>query len=491
MSRQRRRTAASALVLAALVAGLALPAAAQATELVPGVSAPAVTEPVLAPVVAPVVPPVEEVPPVVEPEPEPEPETPTVPSVPSEEPAPEVPGVPSQPEQPTTPSEPEPQPSTPTQPEQPAPAQPTQPNQPTQPSQPNQPAQPAPAQPQAPAGGNAGGTATTEAGTTAPRPSAPGRTLLSTSAADPAAAPAPVAEGQPVAEAAAPAVSVYLTRDAGVDPGALTVDLARFYGVGAAYAGFQRGESATGVLRAPDGTETPLTGDDRQDGATTSTGSATVPASALSATGEYAITVTGDRGSTASTTFSLVASTGPGVLVEPRDGSGAETGAPRGAVWGFDSGEAVTIAAVTPTGVKADLAVGALSVRVDDLGWSDLVLGDAIVATPTAPVYCLVATGTASGRTAAVTVGYPVDGVSADLPDAAQVCGIAIATAGAEPVLPSTEASGQTAGVALTIGAGALVAVILAIVIANIVIRRRREYDDLFIGGPLPHPTQE
>lgn len=491
MSRQRRRTAASALVLAALVAGLALPAAAQATELVPGVSAPEVTEPVVAPVVAPVVPPVEEVPPVVEPEPEPEPETPTVPSVPSEEPAPEVPGVPSQPEQPTTPSEPEPQPSTPTQPEQPAPEQPSQPTQPNQPAQPAQPDQPAPAQPQAPAGGTAGGTATTEAGATAPRPSAPGRTLLSTSAADPAAAPAPVAEGQPVAEAAAPAVSVYLTRDAGVDPGALTVDLARFYGVGAAYAGFQRGESATGVLRAPDGTETPLTGDDRQDGATTSTGSATVPASALSATGEYSITVTGDRGSTASTTFSLVASTGPGVLVEPRDGSGTETGAPRGAVWGFDSGEAVTINAVTPTGVKADLAVGALSVRVDDLGWSDLVLGDAIVATPTAPVYCLVATGTASGRTAAVTVGYPVDGVSADLPDAAQVCGIAIATAGAEPVLPSTEASGQTAGVALTIGAGALVAVILAIVIANIVIRRRREYDDLFIGGPLPHQTQE
>ena len=336
-------------------------------------------------------------------------------------------------------------------------------------------------------GGSTGGTATTEAGTTPPRASAPGRTLLSTSAGDPAAAPAPGTE-----TAGGPAVSVFLTRDAGVDPGALTVDLARFYGVGVAYAGFQREENATATLRAPSGMETALTVEDRQDGETTSTGSATVPTAALLSIGTYTVTIAGDRGSSATTTFALIASSAPGILVEPREASSAEATMPRGAVWGFGPVESVTVAAFTTAGVEADLAAGDLSVRVDALGWSDLDLGDAIVAEPTAEVYCLVAVGSISKRTAAVTVAYPSEGSSTTAPDAAQVCGIAITSAKAGAVPPAAASTGGlSAGVGLTIGAGVLVALLIAGLVTAVVLRRRRENDDLLIGGPLPHSTEQ
>ncbi|MWV49021.1 hypothetical protein GRS96_06980 [Rathayibacter sp. VKM Ac-2803] len=509
MSRQRRRTAASSVVLAVLLATLALPSAAQAGELVPSDPASSVlTEPV-GPIQEeqPTEPPVEE-PPVVVPPIEEEP--PAQPPV--EEPPVVVPPIEEEP--PAQPPVEEPPVVVPPIEEEPtAPTQPTQPQQPSQPNQPAQPNQPdQPAQPSSGTGGNGGttgggttgggstggnggstgGTATTEAGSAPPRASAPGRTLLSTSAADPAAAPAPAAEGQPATEASTPAVSVYLTRDAGVDPGALTVDLARFYGVGVAYAGFQREETATASLRAPAGTETALTVT-REDGAAFSTGSATVPAAALAAIGAYSVTMTGDRGSSATTTFSLVSSSGPGVLVEPRQVSGEQAEAPRGAVWGFGPVESVALAAYTTAGKRADLAAGDLAVRVDALGWSDLALGDSVVKDPTAELYCIVAVGSVSGRTAAVTVAYPEGASAAEVPEASQVCGIAITAAktGLTSV-PSTEGTGGlSAGVGLTIGAGVLVAALVAGLVTAVVLRRRRENDDLLIGGPLPHPTEE
>ncbi|MCJ1701366.1 hypothetical protein MT356_16790 [Rathayibacter festucae] len=347
---------------------------------------------------------------------------------------------------------------------------------------------PAPGSGSSGGGGNSRGTATTEAGTTAPRASAPGRTLLSTSAADPAAAPVPGTEtvGSP------PAVSVFLTRDAGVDPGSLTVDLARFYGVGVAYAGFQREENATATLRAPAGTETALTVENRQDGESTSTGSATVPTAALLSIGTYTVTISGDRGSSATSTFGLTASSAPGILVEPRESSSAEAAMPRGAVWGFGPVESVTVGAYTTAGVQADLAAGDLAVRVDALGWSDLDLGEAVVAEPTAEVYCIVAVGSISKRTAAVTVAYPAEGSTATAPDAAQVCGIAITSAKAGTVPPAASSTGGlSAGVGLTIGAGVLVALLIAGLVTTVVLRRRRENDDLLIGGPLPHPTEQ
>ncbi|MBF4463293.1 hypothetical protein ITJ46_11065 [Rathayibacter sp. VKM Ac-2878] len=299
--------------------------------------------------------------------------------------------------------------------------------------------------------------------------------------------------GAPVVESAAPAVSVYLTRDAGIDASSLTVELARFYGVGVAYAGFQREENATLSLRAPGGTETALSVEGRQDGATSSTGSATVPASALTSIGSYTVTATGDRGSTAATTFALAASTGPGVLVEPRVSTSSEAGSPRGAVWGFGPVESVSVRAFTTTGVRAELAAGELSVRVDALGWAGLDLGAAIVKEATAPVYCIVAVGSISKRTAAVTVSYPSEGSSTSPPEASQVCGVAIESAISGLVAPSsgTRAGGLSAGVGLAIGAGVLVAALLAGLLAAVVVRRRRENADLLVGGPLPHQQQE
>lgn len=506
MTRQSRRTGLSVLVLAALVGGLAFPASAQAEAASPADGASTVATDTEVPSF-----PGEEEP---APAPEPEPETTEVPSepidpggvpgIPTEEPT--TPTEPTQPSEPSNPTQPT-EPSNPTQPQQPAPQQPA-PQQPApQQPAPQQPA-PQPAQPQQPAqgggnsggsgsgtggggsGGTTGGTATTEAGSSAPRSSAPGTTLLSTSSADPAAAPTTDA---PASEAGSPAVSVFLTRDAGVDPGALTVDLARFYGVGVAYAGFQREENATATLKAPAGTETALTVENRQDGESSSTGSATVPSSALVSIGAYTVTVTGDRGSSSTTSFSLAASSGPGILVEPRESSSAEAATPRGAVWGFGPVESVSVGAFTTAGVRADLAAGALSVRVDALGWSDLALGDAIVAEPTASVYCIVAVGSVSKRTAAVTVVYPEGDAAADVPEASQVCGIAITSAKNGLVAP-TAASGSgglSAGVGLTIGAGVLVAALIAGLVTAVVLRRRREDQDLLIGGPLPHATEE
>ncbi|QHC57855.1 hypothetical protein [Rathayibacter sp. VKM Ac-2760] len=506
MARQRRRSAASALALAVLIAGLALPASAQAENL-PGPesssASPAPADPVdTVPVVTgPVEPPTSEVP-----TPDPEPSTDTGTGEPTTTPVePEV-----EPSAPSLPGIPSPQPTVAPAPDEgstPAPVIP-----------PSSGGNPAPAPAPAPSSngngngngngtgngggastggsnsgstgggsGSAGGSTTTEAGSTAPRASAPGRTLLSTSAADPAAAPVPGTE-----TAGGPAVSVFLTRDAGVDPGALTVDLARFYGVGVAYAGFQREENATASLRAPSGMETALTVENRQDGDTTSTGSATVPTASLMSIGTYTVTITGDRGSTASTTFALVASSGPGILVEPRESTSSEAASPRGAVWGFGPVESVTVGAFTTTGVRADLAAGDLSVRVDALGWSDLTLGDAIVKEPTAEVYCLVAVGSISKRTAAVTVAYPEEGSSVTAPDASQVCGIAITAAKAGTVPPAAASTGGlSAGVGLTIGAGVLVALLIAGLVTAVVLRRRRENDDLLIGGPLPHPTEQ
>jgi outer membrane biosynthesis protein TonB len=515
---QRRRSTASALALALLLAGLALPASAQAENL-PEAS-PTSSEP------APVNP-EEETPPVETPPGENPPvETPPGENPPVETPPGENPPVETPPgENPPVETPPGENPPVETPPGENPPAE-TPPSQP-QPTegqggsttgpvpQPTvgggSPATSAPAPSAgggAPAsgggggpstgtgsgsgstggGGNSRGTATTEAGTTAPRASAPGRTLLSTSAADPAAAPVPGTEtvGSP------PAVSVFLTRDAGVDPGSLTVDLARFYGVGVAYAGFQREENATATLRAPAGTETLLTVENRQDGESTSTGSATVPTAALLSIGTYTVTISGDRGSSATSTFGLTASSAPGILVEPRESSSAEAAMPRGAVWGFGPVESVTVGAYTTAGVQADLAAGDLAVRVDALGWSDLDLGEAVVAEPTAEVYCIVAVGSISKRTAAVTVAYPAEGSTATAPDAAQVCGIAITSAKAGTVPPAASSTGGlSAGVGLTIGAGVLVALLIAGLVTTVVLRRRRENDDLLIGGPLPHPTEQ
>ncbi|NRD08784.1 hypothetical protein [Rathayibacter agropyri] len=466
--------------MAALLVGLALPRAAVAAPTVSMITA-TVEQPVST-------------------------EVPSVPGIPAEpgdggsEPVPEVPeesSIPGVPVEPTMPEQPVP--GDPALEQASQPEQPSQPQQPSQPEQPNAP-QPADQAPESgqPGGsssgggtggtsgnygaGSSGGTATTDAGVTAPRVSAPGRTTLSTSAATNVQKSRTAS--QPASSTAT--ASVFLSRQTDVDPGSLTVELARFYGVGVSYAGFDPDETVTATLRNPDGGRTPLAL--QPNAGTTGDGTASVPTAMIAKAGAYTVELPGDRGSTAKVGFRLADSSGVGLLLEPRDFDGTTTEAPRGAVWGFDAEETVAVGAFRTTGDRAELAAGDVAVQSDGIGWAELVLGHAIVAEPDAAVYCIVAFGRDSHRTAAVTVAYREGESTAPTWEAPQVCGTAISAARSEFMTAAVEAgpAGITPITALMLGGGAVVASLLACAVVLFVLRRRRENTDLFIGGPLP-----
>ncbi|PPH51936.1 hypothetical protein [Rathayibacter sp. AY1E2] len=489
-----RRLALPAAALAALVLGLALPGAAVAAP-----SASTVSTTVEQPA-ATTIPGVPE-----------DPEQPgdggsdPVPGVPEE---PSVPGVPEEPAEPEQPAPVDPAPVDPA-PVDPAPVDPA----PVDPA----PVDPAPQQPSQPStgGGSTGGGSTggggqqggsgggqpstggatsggtsgggTTSGTTTsgtagssgagavtPAASAPGRTELGTST-----------EGAKPAAGAATA-DVFLTRELAVQPEALTVELARFYGVGFSYTGFASGEAVSAVLRDPNGTKTPLTLE-------AGSGTATVPTALITKSGAFTVDLTGDQGSAAKVVFRLAPSTGNGLLLEPRELGDGSTEAPRGAVWGFDADEEVAVGAFETSGSRADLAAGDVAVQSDSIGWAELALGDAVIADPDPSVYCVVAFGRESHRTAAVTVSYRDSDTTAAPWEAQQVCGTAISAA--RTAFISTAASAGPAGItpttALMIGGGAVAASLVACAAVLVVMRRRRMNTDLFIGGPLPRTQSD
>ncbi|PPH23359.1 hypothetical protein C5C99_01670 [Rathayibacter sp. AY1C4] len=479
-----RRLALPAAALAALVLGLALPGAAVAAP-----SASTVSTTVEQPA-ATTIPGVPE-----------DPEQPgdggsdPVPGVPEE---PSVPGVPEEPAEPEQPAPVDPAPVDPA-PVDPAPVDPA----PVDPA----PVDPAPQQPSQPStgggsssggsgsgggttggatsGGTSGGGTTTGtttsgsagssgAGAVTPAASAPGRTELGTST-----------EGAKPAAGAATA-DVFLTRELAVQPEALTVELARFYGVGFSYTGFASGEAVSAVLRDPNGTKTPLTLE-------AGSGTATVPTALITKSGAFTVDLTGDQGSAAKVVFRLAPSTGNGLLLEPRELGDGSTEAPRGAVWGFDADEEVAVGAFETSGSRADLAAGDVAVQSDSIGWAELALGDAVIADPDPSVYCVVAFGRESHRTAAVTVSYRDSDTTAAPWEAQQVCGTAISAA--RTAFLSTAASAGPAGItpttALMIGGGAVAASLVACAAVLVVMRRRRMNTDLFIGGPLPRTQSD
>ncbi|PPI21347.1 hypothetical protein C5D34_04055 [Rathayibacter sp. AY1B1] len=329
-------------------------------------------------------------------------------------------------------------------------------------------------------GGTTAGTTTSGtagssgAGAVTPAASAPGRTELGTST-----------EGAKPAAGTATA-DVFLTRELAVQPEALTVELARFYGVGFSYTGFASGEAVSAVLRDPNGTKTPLTLE-------AGSGTATVPTALITKSGAFTVDLTGDQGSAAKVVFRLAASSGNGLLLEPRELGDGSTEAPRGAVWGFDADEEVAVGAFETSGARADLAAGDVAVQSDAIGWAELALGDAVVADPDPSVYCVVAFGRESHRTAAVTVSYRDSDTTAAPWEAQQVCGTAISAA--RTAFISTAASAGPAGItpttALMIGGGAVVASLVACAAVLVVMRRRRMNTDLFIGGPLPRTQSD
>ncbi|PPG16033.1 MULTISPECIES: hypothetical protein [unclassified Rathayibacter] len=312
------------------------------------------------------------------------------------------------------------------------------------------------------------------AGAVTPAASAPGRTELGTST-----------EGAKPAAGAATA-DVFLTRELAVQPEALTVELARFYGVGFSYTGFASGEAVSAVLRDPNGTKTPLTLE-------AGSGTATVPTALITKSGAFTVDLTGDQGSAAKVVFRLAPSTGNGLLLEPRELGDGSTEAPRGAVWGFDADEEVAVGAFETSGARADLAAGDVAVQSDSIGWAELALGDAVIADPDPSVYCVVAFGRESHRTAAVTVSYRDSDTTAAPWEAQQVCGTAISAA--RTAFLSTAASAGPAGItpttALMIGGGAVAASLVACAAVLVVMRRRRMNTDLFIGGPLPRTQSD
>ncbi|PPI42127.1 MULTISPECIES: hypothetical protein [unclassified Rathayibacter] len=476
-----RRLALPAAALAALVLGLALPGAAVAAP-----SASTVSTTVEQPA-ATTIPGVPE-----------DPEQPgdggsdPVPGVPEE---PSVPGVPEEPAEPEQPAPVDPAPVDPA-PVDPAPVDPA----PQQPSQPStgggstgggstgggqQGGSGGGTTGGATSGGTSGGGTTTGtttsgtagssgAGAVTPAASAPGRTELGTST-----------EGAKPAAGAATA-DVFLTRELGVQPEALTVELARFYGVGFSYTGFASGEAVSAVLRDPNGTKTPLTLE-------AGSGTATVPTALITKSGAFTVDLTGDQGSAAKVVFRLAPSTGNGLLLEPRELGDGSTEAPRGAVWGFDADEEVAVGAFETSGARADLAAGDVAVQSDSIGWAELALGDAVIADPDPSVYCVVAFGRESHRTAAVTVSYRDSDTTAAPWEAQQVCGTAISAA--RTAFLSTAASAGPAGItpttALMIGGGAVAASLVACAAVLVVMRRRRMNTDLFIGGPLPRTQSD
>ncbi|PPG90103.1 hypothetical protein C5C39_10385 [Rathayibacter sp. AY1F3] len=271
-----------------------------------------------------------------------------------------------------------------------------------------------------------------------------------------------------------------------MQPEALTVELARFYGVGFSYTGFASGEAVSAVLRDPNGTKTPLTLE-------AGSGTATVPTALITKSGAFTVDLTGDQGSAAKVVFRLAPSTGNGLLLEPRELGDGSTEAPRGAVWGFDADEEVAVGAFETSGARADLAAGDVAVQSDSIGWAELALGDAVVADPDPSVYCVVAFGRESHRTAAVTVSYRDSDTTAAPWEAQQVCGTAISAA--RTAFISTAASAGPAGItpttALMIGGGAVAASLVACAAVLVVMRRRRMNTDLFIGGPLPRTQSD
>ncbi|WP_201787615.1 hypothetical protein, partial [Rathayibacter tanaceti] len=324
----------------------------------------------------------------------------------------------------------------------------------------------------------AGSTSTSDAGVSAPLASAPGRTALATSTGSTQAVGT-----RPIAAGAASA-SVFLTRQAEVEPDSLTVELARFYGVGFSYTGFSAGETVAAMLRDPAGTKTPLPVQPSIAGR----GSAAVPTAMITRSGAYTVDLTGDRGVSTKVGFRLAASSGIGLLLEPRELGDGTVEAPRGAVWGFDADEEVAVGAFRTTGDRAALAAGDVVVQADAIGWGSPALGDAIVAEPDSSVYCVVAFGRESHRTAAVTVSYRDDETTAAAWEAPQVCGSAISAARSAfmTTVAAPEPAGITPTTALMIGGGAVAGSLLACAVVLVVLLRRRAITEPLLGGPQP-----
>ncbi|NQX26232.1 LPXTG cell wall anchor domain-containing protein [Microbacteriaceae bacterium VKM Ac-2854] len=276
-------------------------------------------------------------------------------------------------------------------------------------------------------------------------------------------------------ELAGPSARLSISEDNSpvADGASLRVETVEHLGLWAQFAGFERDESVQLTLRAPDGSEKTLDASHTEPlygsvGVELS-GGFTAPFDQF---GRFTVTATGsDSARTASIAFDIVPSTAPGISIWPRTSSDYDYPAdypyPRsgGALWGFGAAEQVVVGIYDAAAVRQQLVDGGTTVSrtVNRVGFSPLSLGDSPLAVGADGVYCVVAVGAHTGRTASTTFEYSADGSFSPTGDtdcsqavaAATRTGTTVVTAGSRSLAStgvSTEAPLALAGLAVLAG---------------------------------------
>ncbi|KQQ22105.1 hypothetical protein ASF48_02465 [Rathayibacter sp. Leaf299] len=255
-----------------------------------------------------------------------------------------------------------------------------------------------------------------------------------------------------------PAVSFVLAEDGSPFELGAEVSVAgfRIFGIAAKLRGFDRDEDVTITLTAPDGSVTTI---ENGDPRTAIYGEADVildESTMVDQFGTFTVTGTGAAsGRTASASLVQVPDK-PGVRIWPQ-WAPLEPSAPDdeltsgGAVFGFAAGERVSVSIHSLDGTRQRLVDGGtrLDFTVDAVGWSLIALGEYPLADPEPEIYCVVALGTTSGRTATAEYDYgrsvsdPVDCSAAEAAARAGSGAGSGVTAG-RPVLATTGVSPAT-----------------------------------------------
>ncbi|MWV59039.1 LPXTG cell wall anchor domain-containing protein [Rathayibacter sp. VKM Ac-2754] len=286
----------------------------------------------------------------------------------------------------------------------------------------------------------------------------------------------PLAIAQPDASAA-----FLVAEDASEIPAGAEVGVAGFrvFGVVAVLQGFDRDEAVAITLTAPDGSVSspPAANPQPLYGETSVRLDESTMADQF---GTFTVTAVGSSSGRTVTSSLVQVRTDPGMRIWPVGAypeAAPADGQPTsgGAVWGFGASESVAVSVYSVDGVRQRLADGGTRLRyaADAVGWSTIAIGAYPLADPRAEVYCVVALGESSGRTASTSYDYSLteDDQIAETADcsaaeAAAARGGAATVGGNGPALAATGVSPS--------GPLALAAIGILGGLALLVTRRRR-----------------
>ncbi|PTL72646.1 hypothetical protein C1I63_07160 [Rathayibacter caricis DSM 15933] len=252
-----------------------------------------------------------------------------------------------------------------------------------------------------------------------------------------------------------PAVSFVLAEDGSPFQLGSDVNVAAFrvFGIAALLRGFDRDEDVTTTLTAPDGSVTTIANDVPGSALYGETSFLLDESTMVDQFGTFTVTGVGaSSGRTVSASLVQVPDK-PGIRIWPVRAP-LEPSAPDvertsgGAVFGFTAGERVSVSIHSLDGTRQRLVDGGtrLDYTVDTVGWSLIALGEYPLADPEPEIYCVVALGTTSGRTATAEYDYgrsvsdPVDCSAAEAAARAGSGAGSGVTAG-RPVLAATGVS--------------------------------------------------